>query len=313
MRVIVCVVTYLAWDIFYTLVNVPYGTLNSAISADPNERTSAFHLPKHRRCAGGLVTLLLPFFVYENNTLIGERFVWIGLIMGAVAFVAYHFCLKMTTERFQVEQPAVTYHYFRTLKRILKKPPVACSVHCILCPARFLYLECADHKMGLSDLFSKHAAAHRRQPDRIHFLCGDDPLRWKNRPQVWQKAGGVGSAAQLVSFSAPCFCLSQCPAMGCFGPALYMVCLIVLQFGGALFQLVCWAMVADCTDYQQLQTGYREEGSVYAFYSLFRKLAQGVGASLIILSMTWVGYEAKLGANQLPGVGERMEKHGDPF
>ena len=34
MRVIVCVVTYLAWDIFYTLVNVPYGTLNSAISAD---------------------------------------------------------------------------------------------------------------------------------------------------------------------------------------------------------------------------------------------------------------------------------------
>lgn len=39
MRVIVCVVTYLAWDIFYTLVNVPYGTLNSAISADPNERT----------------------------------------------------------------------------------------------------------------------------------------------------------------------------------------------------------------------------------------------------------------------------------
>lgn len=81
------------------------------------------------------MTLLLPFFVYENNTLIGERFVWIGLIMGAVAFVAYHFCLKMTTERFQVEQPAVTYHYFRTLKRILKNRPLLA-----LCIASFALL-----------------------------------------------------------------------------------------------------------------------------------------------------------------------------
>lgn len=82
MRVIVCVVTYLAWDIFYTLVNVPYGTLNSAISADPNERTQLSTYRSIGAGAGGLVTLLLPFFVYENNTLIGERFVWIGLITG---------------------------------------------------------------------------------------------------------------------------------------------------------------------------------------------------------------------------------------
>ena len=135
MRVIVCVVTYLAWDIFYTLVNVPYGTLNSAISADPNERTQLSTYRSIGAGAGGLVTLLLPFFVYENNTLIGERFVWIGLIMGAVAFVAYHFCLKMTTERFQVEQPAVTYHYFRTLKRILKNRPLLA-----LCIASFALL-----------------------------------------------------------------------------------------------------------------------------------------------------------------------------
>ena len=92
MRVIVCVVTYLAWDIFYTLVNVPYGTLNSAISADPNERTQLSNLPKHRRWRRGSGdACCFHFFVYENNTLIGERFVWIGLIMGAVAFVAYHF------------------------------------------------------------------------------------------------------------------------------------------------------------------------------------------------------------------------------
>ena len=306
MRVIVCVVTYLAWDIFYTLVNVPYGTLNSAISADPNERTQLSTYRSIGAGAGGLVTLLLPFFGYENNTLSGERFVGIGRLMGAVAFVAYHFCLKMTTERFQVEQPAVTYHYFRTLKRILKNRPLLA-----LCIASFALL-----------VFYTSNVQTTKWVYQIYF----------QNTQLLTVANLIGSISSVVmipfvgkivrrfgkklAVSVPLlisivfgsvFLFIPMPRNGMLGPALYMVCLIVLQFGGALFQLVCWAMVADCTDYQQLQTGYREEGSVYAFYSLFRKLAQGVGASLIILSMTWVGYEAKLGANQLPGVGERMK------
>lgn len=195
MRVIVCVVTYLAWDIFYTLVNVPYGTLNSAISADPNERTQLSTYRSIGAGAGGLVTLLLPFFVYENNTLIGERFVWIGLIMGGSCICCISFLPENDDRALPGRATCGDLPLFQDAQTDFEKPPVACSVHCILCPARFLYLECADHKMGLSDLFSKHAAAHRRQPDRIHFLCGDDPLRRKNRPQVWQKAGGVGSAA----------------------------------------------------------------------------------------------------------------------
>ena len=72
------------------------------------------------------------------------------------------------------------------------------------------------------------------------------------------------------------------------------------------FNLLVWALVADCIDYQEYQTGRREEGSIYATYSLFRKIAQGVGASLISFLLAAAGYQSSLQADQLPGVPERI-------
>lgn len=40
-------------------------------------------------------------------------------------------------------------------------------------------------------------------------------------------------------------------------------------------------MVSDAIDYQELQTGKRNEGSVYATYSMICKIGQGVGQALL--------------------------------
>ena len=62
--------------------------------------------------------------------------------------------------------------------------------------------------------------------------------------------------------------------------------------------VVVWAMVADSIDYQEMTTGKREEGTVYAVYSLGRKLAQGFGASIIAFLLAFCGYVSELGAQQ---------------
>ena len=54
-------------------------------------------------------------------------------------------------------------------------------------------------------------------------------------------------------------------------------------------------MMADAIDYNEWKFGTREEGTVYSLHSFFRKLAQGVGPSLVLLIMGWLGYEAKYG------------------
>ena len=55
-------------------------------------------------------------------------------------------------------------------------------------------------------------------------------------------------------------------------------------------------------DNHEIKTGKREEGVVYATYSLGRKLAQGIGASLVSFLLTFTGYIPELETNQAAGV-----------
>lgn len=57
-----------------------------------------------------------------------------------------------------------------------------------------------------------------------------------------------------------------------------------------MFQIIVWAIVADCIEKSYREKGVREEGSLYAIYSFFRKLAQGIGSALVALSLGTVGY-----------------------
>jgi GPH family glycoside/pentoside/hexuronide:cation symporter len=76
---------------------------------------------------------------------------------------------------------------------------------------------------------------------------------------------------------------------------IYIVCLMGLNLGNAGFQISVWAIIADCIEVSYRKTGKSEEGSLYAIYSFFRKLAQGIGPSIVIFIMGYLGYEEKLG------------------
>ena len=79
------------------------------------------------------------------------------------------------------------------------------------------------------------------------------------------------------------------------GMLLYIVCQLINSLGMGIYSTVSWAMMGDAIDYNEWKTGKREEGTVYALHSFFRKLAQGVGPALALVVMTALGY---VGANQ---------------
>ena len=57
-----------------------------------------------------------------------------------------------------------------------------------------------------------------------------------------------------------------------------------------LFAMVSWALVTDVIDDQEIKTGVREDGSVYALYSFARKLGQALAAGLSGWLLTMIGY-----------------------
>ena len=79
------------------------------------------------------------------------------------------------------------------------------------------------------------------------------------------------------------------------GMIVYLLALVIFGIGMGVYTCVSWAMMSDAIDYNEWRFGNREEGTVYSLHSFFRKLAQGVGPSMVLMIMGWLGYEAKYG------------------
>lgn len=108
-KVVWMVVTYILWgSIFYTSINIPYGSMASAVSEDPNERVQ---LSTWRTIGSALAGLLIgvgtPMFAYTvtdgNTVLSGPRMTIIAGVFAVCAIICYLLCFNMVTERVVIE------------------------------------------------------------------------------------------------------------------------------------------------------------------------------------------------------------------
>lgn len=310
LKVTLCIVTYLLWDICYTLMNVPYGSLSAAITADPLERTSLSTWRSIGAAIGGGISMLLPLLLYDDNqNLNGDILIWVALAMGAVALVVYILCIKMTTERVVVPpERREKINYLKTLKGFITNRPLLA-----LCLASFASIVFfLSGTQTTKWLFQIHF--HNTDMITVATIISYLPMVFfiPFTSKLVAKFGKKYSVGMPFALSIVAAVVMLCiPIPGNqTGMIIYIVGLMLIQTGGGMFNLITWAMVNDCIDYQQLKTGMREEGSVYAMYSLFRKIAQGVSLSLPLLCMQAVGYNPQADpiGNQDPGVPEAMVK-----
>lgn len=310
LKVTLCIVTYLLWDICYTLMNVPYGSLSAAITADPLERTSLSTWRSIGAAIGGGISMLLPLLLYDDNqNLNGDILIWVALAMGAVALAVYILCIKMTTERVVVPpERREKINYLKTLKGFITNRPLLA-----LCLASFASIVFfLSSTQTAKWLFQIHF--HNTDMISVATIISYLPMVFfiPFTSKLVAKFGKKYSVGMPFALSIVAAVVMLCiPIPGNqTGMIIYIVGLMLIQSGGGMFNLITWAMVNDCIDYQQLKTGMREEGSVYAMYSLFRKIAQGVSLSLPLLCMQAVGYNPQADpiGNQDPGVPEAMVK-----
>ena len=86
---------------------------------------------------------------------------------------------------------------------------------------------------------------------------------------------------------------------------LYMVLLFLGNLGTGLFNMIIWAFITDIIDYQEIVTGRREDGTVYAVYSFARKVGQALAGGLGGFVLTAIGYISEA-ASQTEAVAERI-------
>lgn len=82
---------------------------------------------------------------------------------------------------------------------------------------------------------------------------------------------------------------------------VFVVGAFVAMLGMYFFQTQCWALVTDVIDDMEVQTGNRDDGTIYGIYSFSRKIGQAIAGGLSGWALGWIGYN-ELAAGQTEAV-----------
>ena len=97
-KIIIFIAGYVIWDAFYTVANVPYGSLLGLISGEAGDRASLSAFRSVGSLVGNMVPMvILPFIIYDDNqNIVGQKVFLAALIMGILGFFAFQYMIKNT-------------------------------------------------------------------------------------------------------------------------------------------------------------------------------------------------------------------------
>lgn len=301
---------YIVWDAFYTVANVPYGSLLSLISNDNGDRASLSAWRSVGSLVGNMVPMIiLPFIIYDaSQNIIGERVFIAALIMGVLGFFAFQFMIKNTEIRVNtditVSEEAPKFNVVKALINFVKnRPAVGATLAAI---GMFIGMNGASAATTVlfqsyfqNVQFSGIVSAFAMIPI-ILFT----PLARKMVVKFGKKEVSTFGSIACVVAGVAMVVAPITPDMK--GIIIYILCQLVYAIGMGIYSTVGWSMMGDAIDYNEWKNGTREEGTVYAMHSFFRKLAQGVGPSLALVIMVSLGYVEANQGNQTFAVALNM-------
>ncbi len=290
-KIIWMFVTYALWaSVCYTGVNIPYGSMASAISQDPKDRAS---LSTWRSAgagiAAGLVSVIIPVVIYYtddagNKVLSASRVTVVAAVCSVLAVGAYLLCYSLTTERFVVPQKTEKFDLKELVKGWLSNRAL---LGIIL--STFFMLVSQNVTSGLSSyIFPNYFRNPAAQSIAtivaavpMFFLA---PFMTKLSIKVGRKRLGI------IGLSIGTFFFLLAYFLKVTNVWIFVVLYGLGYTGVFVIGLICWAMITDVIDDMEVQTGTREDGNVYSVYSFSRKMGQALGTGLCGWTLSAIGY-----------------------
>ena len=309
-KFVIFIAGYVVWDAFYTVANVPYGSLLSLISNDVKDRASLSAWRSIGSIFGNMLPMvILPFIIYDkDNNLIGERVFIAALIMGVLGFICFQFMIRNTEIRVDtdvaVNEEAPKFNVFKAFGNFIKNRPAIGAT--IAAMGMFIGMQGATTAVTVifQSYFKNVQISGIVQLFAMIPIVVFTPLARNAVAKLGKKE--LATFGSIVSIIAGAGLFIITPDNTSLDLIIYIICQLFFSLGLGIYSTVSWAMMGDAIDYNEWKFGAREEGTVYSLHSFFRKLAQGIGPSLILVIMVAFGYVGENEGNQLWEVAVNM-------
>jgi glucuronide carrier protein len=274
--------TYLAFGLAYSLTNIPYGSLASAMTQDSVERSK---LATFRVFGSNIAILTLAVVVspqIEGSGDLQQSLTITTIVLAVIGTGLYLFTFLTSRETVEhdVATPSVreTFANARRNKALL----VLCGSSVIFLVGWFslqtvtVYyarnvLGNADYYIVLTVVQTAGVFAAALVVPRLVPTLG--------KKRLYMVLGGVAAAAGVAVSLAP----SSVPAIAIVAFAFFGIGL-----GGV--NTLSFALQSDTVEYGEWRTGVRSEGATYSLFSFTRKVGQAVGAAAASYAIGLGGY-----------------------
>lgn len=297
-KVVWMIVTYILWgSIFYTSINIPYGSMASAISADAKDRAS---LSTWRSIGSTLAGLVIgvgtPLFAYEtvngNTILSGNRMTIIAGVFSVMAVICYMLCFKLATERVEVPQNNTKFNFGDLMKSLVtNRSLIGIITAAILLLLVMLTMQGMNAYLFPNFYSNVAAQSVAALAGSLVMLVVCAPLATKLSAKYGKKELAIGSCL----FGAVVYLI--CWVLKPENPYTYVVFYVVANIGVGFFNMVIWAMITDVIDDAEVKNGVREDGTIYSVYSFARKIGQALSSGMIGALLSVIGYSAATAFN----------------
>ena len=318
-KIIYVVITYLLWSSFcYTAINIPYGSMASVISAHPGDRAS---LSTYRSLGASLASMiigvLVPLVIYDtdvmgNQVVNSRKFAITAVVFGICAVICYLLCYFLCRERVILDKKGHNAEEERAANAsemsektgfdakededddgrglgqifgsLLKNRPLLALVAAALVLLLATMLGQTMNNYLFLDYFGNAKAVIWVNIVTVGAMLLLAPFISKISVRFGKKEAGVLGMLIASAFYLLLFFLrvKNIP--------LFVLLLFLGTVGVGLFNIIIWAFITDIIDYQEVTTGKREDGTVYAIYSFARKMGQALAGGFGGFVLTAVGY-----------------------
>ena len=286
--------TYLLWgSVCYTGINIPYGSMASAISANPDDRAE---LSKWRTVGGALASIVIgvvvPLVVYNtdalgNQILSGSKMTIVAAVCSVGAVICYLLCHHMCTERVKVERVEEKFDLKEIFNSLIHNKALMAIVLSTL-GALIAQTTLGGMASYIYPNYFRNTAAQSVCTAAgvvVTLICSVFVLKMTDR--FGRRETAIGAAF----FSSAVLVITW--VMQTANAWVYTFLYALVYAGYGIFSLITWAMITDVIDDTEIKTGQRSDGTVYAVYSFSRKMGQASATGLYGLLLSMIGYSAE--------------------